>query len=327
MLTRSYLFSFRGLGRFALAFYVLCISTPMQAQAPISQRNQQWAKEFIASHPKEDDTLNFILFFAIIISLIVIIFALNDIAFNKSKRLKKLFRIQDKPTPEIQIYPKHFTDELKKRFPASKIYYVPERMRALTNTDPEGGNPAYRENCDDWWSRMLRMYPQPPRDEAEREQREAGFWHMYAQHFSVVDSTQKPVLKPKQDILDFFKYWEKWIFRDFYAATGVVHKSIVEETVRHVFDYEDARAMKTFGDNTSLSNTQKRQETDKALDAEKRFVHETLPAHYEKWGGWFYFHVQQSFQAQHQTEADYGPQSAVSSAHPADDDLSYKPNS
>jgi len=74
--------------RFALAFYALCISTPMQAQAATNPRLEQWAKEFNASHPKDDNTLNFITFFAIIISLIVIIFALNDVAFNKSKRLK-----------------------------------------------------------------------------------------------------------------------------------------------------------------------------------------------------------------------------------------------
>jgi len=325
MLTRSYIFSFRSLGRFALAFYALCISTPMQAQAATNPRLEQWAKEFNASHPKDDNTLNFITFFAIIISLIVIIFALNDVAFNKSKRLKKLFGIKDKPAPDG--YPKGLSQELRARFHASKVYYVPDEIRELLKVSPEDGDPAYRENCDDWWSRMLKMYPEPPRDEAEREQREARFWRMYAQHFTVTDSTQKPVLTPKQDILDFFKYWEKWIFRDFYAATGVVHKSIVEETVRHVFDYEDACAIKTVGSNTSLSNTQKRQDTDKAADAEKNFVRVTLPAHMEKWGGWFFSRVQQAFQDEHHPAADYGPQSAVSSAHPADDDLVYKPNS
>jgi len=45
----------------------------------------------------------------------------------------------------------------------------------------------------------------------KEKQREARFWRMYAQHFTVTDSIAEASLTPKQDILDFFKYWEKWI--------------------------------------------------------------------------------------------------------------------
>ena len=307
MLTRSHYFSCRGLGRFAFAFYVLCISTPARA----------------ASFSRDaDDTMNFILFVVVIFLLFAAIFALNDAAFNKSKRLKKLFNIQGKVKAQ-ELYPKHFTVELKKRFPCNKIYFVPESICELLKISPEDGNAAYRENCNDWWTRMLKMYPEPPHDETEKEEREASFWRMYAGHFTVLDAAQQPALKPKQEILDFFQYWEKWVFRDFYAATGVVHKTIIEELVRHKLDAENTLAL----DASNYPDGYVTNRLEKVADAEKRFILETRPAHFAEWGGWFHFHVQEAFKAQHQTESNYGPQSAESSSqHPAQDDLSYRPN-
>jgi hypothetical protein len=187
-------------------------------------------------------------------------------------------------------FPHGFTPELRARFPAHTIYFVPDEVRALLNISPTDGDPAYRENCDGWWSRMLKMWIQPPRDDAERAEREAKFWGIYATAFTVLNSARQPVLKPKQEILDFFRCWEKWIFRDFYAATGVIHKTIVEDWVRHFVNAKEALAL----DRKKFPDGYKAKEVEKALNAQERFIREIAPAHYEKWGEWFFSHVQQA---------------------------------
>ena len=223
-------------------------------------------------------------------------------------------------------YPEGFPDNLKARFPANRIFFVPENIRQLLKVSPKDGDPAYRENCDDWWKVMMKQYPNRPDNEVESKEREASFWQMYARHFTVLDSAQQPVLWAKQDILDFFQYWEKWIFRYYFAATGTVHKTIIEEAVRLIIDVERASEIVTGGHDARIAR--RRQEVDKAIDARDNFFRVTMPAHFKEWGGWFLFHVEEAFQAEHGTESGYGPQSAESSSqHPAQDDISYRPNS
>jgi hypothetical protein len=165
------------------------------------------------------------------------------------------------------------------------------------------------------WNHLLATYPAPPRSEAEREQREADFWNLYAGFFTTTDAKGKPSLKPKQEILDYFSALEKWIFREFYAATGVVNKTIVEESVRLFVEQRDAY----------ISEIEHKIE--KANDARERFDRETLPAHYEKEGEWFHFHIQEAFDRLHGTHEDFGGPSPTTPAdHPANDGLAHRPN-
>jgi hypothetical protein len=222
--------------------------------------------------------------------------------------------------------PSDLSAAVKARFPANRIYFVSDDVRRYLNISSTDDVPAMRENYDEWWDRMLQMYPAPPRDDGEREQREAGFWDMYAEHFKITNASGRLSLRPKQDILDFFKSWEKWVFRDYFAATGVIRKTIVEESIRLVVDVANANAIITYGSNTSVSNNEKRQAIEKAENAESNFVQITLPAHYEKWGGWFFFHIQEAFNKRNQTKPPFGPQNPTTPPnHPAQPDLSHRP--
>jgi hypothetical protein len=210
------------------------------------------------------------------------------------------------------------SDAVKARFPSTRIFFVSDEIRRHLNIAPTADSPGFREDYNDWWDRMLKMYPAPPGTDVERQKREAGFWDMYAKHFEVTDASGRPALRPKQEILDYFQRWEKWIFRKFYAATGETRqKTIVEEAVRHIVDVADAKAMITVGSNTSLSNTQKRAAIEKAESAESNFVQTTVPAHFEKWGGWFFGRIEDAFNRRYQKTPPYGPSSAGTRRKPA----------
>lgn len=231
------------------------------------------------------------------------------------------------PLPDWRsTYPEGFPSALRARFPNHKIYFVPEAMMSLLNISTESPVPAFYEGLYDRWNAMLKMYPRPPHNHVEQDQREEAFWKRQARLFTITNSPSQSALRAKQDIVDYFQTYEKWIFRDFYAATGIVHKTIIEDSVRHILELEAAHQMKTWGDPTSLSNNQKRNAIEKAKEAERRFIGDTMTAHYMKWGGWFYSHIQDAFANTNAKRADYGPESATTSGdHSANDDLRYKP--
>ena len=197
---------------------------------------------------------------------------------------------------------------------------------SVLNISRENPIPAFYEGLYDRWNAMLKMHPNPPHNDVEQDQREEAFWKRQAEFFTVRDSAGQTALRPKQDIFNYFQTYEKWIFREFYAATGIINKTIIEDSVRHILELEAAHRMMTWGEPTSVSNTEKRHEVEKAKEAERRFIKDTMPAHYAKWGGWFYSHIQDAFAKVHKKQSDYGPESATTSAdHPAHDDLRYKP--
>jgi len=210
-----------------------------------------------------------------------------------------------KPTIKSDAYPAVFTPALKARFPDYHIYFVPGSAFSDFGLNPEEENWALSENLPDRWNAMLSMYPKPPADELERKQREEAFWQRYAAMWTVTNSTGQQVLSPKQNVLDGFKYSEKWVFRDFYAATGIVHETIMKEAV-----YRREAAVKLY----------------RERDAETRFENETFPAHMEKWGEWFFFHIQDAF-GKMTTDAKQRPDSPTTRRdHPARDHLRYRPN-
>lgn len=201
---------------------------------------------------------------------------------------------------------------INKRFPSHQIFRVPDSVRIVLDRRADKQLPVIDEDYPDRWQLMLDRYPDPPRTERERLEREEAFWKRYASFFSVEMDGAKPELKPKPYIIDYFKSWEKWIFRDYFAATGVVHDTVARKMCVAVMDVEDAHNMKTFGDNTSLSNNQKRAAIEKSQDAEKRFVRDELPQHMETWGGWFFVNIQDAFKKQHEPNPGHGPTSPVS---------------
>ena len=224
------------------------------------------------------------------------------------------------PAKKSSGYPTGFTSELKARFPSDRIYFVPKEAIARLKVPATLALSLFREDRPDWWTQLLQLYPYAPSDDSERENREEAFWQRYAKHFTATNGQSRPVLQPKQNIIDYFCREEKWIFREFYAATGVVHRTMVEEAVRH----SEYRA-RVDSDATGEAIAHF---LEKSIDETKQFETVTLPAHFEKWGGWFYFHVRESFDAQGTSGRVYGPQSATSpTGHPAEDELTYRPNS
>jgi TPR repeat protein len=222
-------------------------------------------------------------------------------------------------------YPAVFTPELKARFPDYHIYFVPASALDLFDIAPTDENWIIGENFLETWNALLARYPTPPSDELERKQREEALWERHAALWTVNNSAGQPALKPKQSLLDWFRGYEKWVFREFYAATGVVHETIVKEWVFHRAEVVKAYRMANgILDDRSVSTVQHALE--KAKDAENRFHKETYPAHMEKWGEWFFFHIQEAFDTLQGMQADHGPRSPTTRTDPADDDLAYRPN-
>jgi len=198
--------------------------------------------------------------------------------------------------------------QISARFP--RIYRVPDELRGFLKLSPLNPNLRLDEHAVDWWKQLLENYPAPPRSDAEQRQREEDFWNSYAELFTTTDADGQPALKPKQEILDYFSAFEKWIFRHFYAATGVVHKTIVENIVW------------LFVEDGSAYRTEIERKFEGSSDAYRRFVRETLPAHYKEWGEWFHFHIQEAFDRLHGTHDDYGAPSPTTPAdHAANDGL------
>jgi TPR repeat protein len=222
-------------------------------------------------------------------------------------------------------YPAVFTPELKARFPDYHIYFVPASALDLFDIASPDENWIIGENFLEAWNALLARYPTPPSDELERKQREEALWERYAALWTVKNSAGQPALTPKQSLLDWFRGYEKWVFREFYAATGVVHETIVKEWVFHRAEVVKAYKMGTgVGDTDAASRA--RHAIEKAEDAEKRFDKETYPAHMEKWGEWFFFHIQEAFKRMAANANQNSESPTTRRDHPARDHLRYRPN-
>ena len=207
------------------------------------------------------------------------------------------------------------------RWPEHVFPRVPVEVLKIMQKECPGDNLANcREDMFDIWESMLNAYPTPPATDEARKVREAAFWREKADRFSDEGPDGRLYLKPKQHILDFFAVYEKWVFREYYAATGIVLKTYYgEEFIRHML-WQPARAeWVKFGSipnktgnpmlgilagyregyekswnetnraNVARDNERQRQEA----EAYGR----SADAHREKWGEWFFFNVEQTFHA------------------------------
>jgi hypothetical protein len=214
---------------------------------------------------------------------------------------------------------------IEERFPPTLLYRVPKE--AITYfASKQIKSPLVEEVGIEWWKTLLEDFPKPPANDKERQEREVQFWTYYVNGFTKNDPDGTAQLAPKGDIINHFVWNEKQIFRHYYAATGILIRTIAENIIKATMDAKEALEMnkefrKKYGSDDRISHTVTR-----AIDEQSRASDE-LPAHVEKWGNWFFHNIEETFKRQFEKETDFGPESATSPLnHPAQDDLSYKPN-
>ena len=185
--------------------------------------------------------------------------------------------------------------QINARFPPHVLFRVPDHPALAKLGDKFSENPTV-------WADMLKRYPHPPQTDEEAEEREADLWTLYANKFTAKSAAGKLGLKPRQEILDYFENNEKWVFRYYYAATGVVHKTIQEEAVRGMLDWEDTveRAKKIRNRTAAIEFAAPFKDKNNAEMT--HLVQEKMPAHFEKWGNnWFLPNIREAFKKLHET--------------------------
>jgi hypothetical protein len=215
------------------------------------------------------------------------------------------------------------------RFPPSDIFRVPRGvLRYLSDSDIENMGAGLREDDYAWWKWVIDKYPSSPKNVPEREAREEDFWEGHCHTFTMTDPNQRSVLKPRQEIDRHFMAYEKWIFREYFAATGSLpEKTIMEKIVNNILDSARAHAMNMSGSPSSPKNAKRNQEIEKAENIKKQLEHDIIPAHYKKWSEWYFFYIKQAFNKRYGVRADLGPSSAETTMTPeARDRLRHKPN-
>jgi hypothetical protein len=141
----------------------------------------------------------------------------------------------------------------------------------------------------------LAEWPTPPQDDEDRQRREELYWNREFAKYLIEDGTGEPRLRPKQEIINAWFWLEKWHFRNYYAATGVVQRSV------YTHDFIDKRGVLEKYKHVKSWNTRNitqqsaMAEHEKATEFLKNFDNNVVPQHIEKWGGWYFFHVEQAY--------------------------------
>ncbi len=108
------------------------------------------------------------------------------------------------------------------RFPWTKFPRISRNFAAyLTNRRPSAIEPIFEDDSIQTWAKILAKYPKPPLTDEDRKAREKQFWSDLIQRHIVHLSDGTAGLTPKQQIIDYWWSFERWIFREYYAATGV----------------------------------------------------------------------------------------------------------
>jgi hypothetical protein len=177
------------------------------------------------------------------------------------------------------------------------------------------------------WEILLQRWPASPSTDAERQENEEKFWALWVEEFSTNGGGKKH-LKPKQEILDVYKDAEVWIHRQYYAATGIYIEAYHGPEYKRLSDkFENARkGLPLMVDTKNAGSMAKmsRAETEMRAAREKFEAYDTegRKKHFEKWGEWFFLHVEMAFTGF--DKGHFGPTVPDASPnHPASDDLAY----
>lgn len=156
--------------------------------------------------------------------------------------------------------------------------------------------PWAREDVE-LWENILAHWPAPPGDDNDRKERENRFWEIYADKSTLNRDDGRVALAAKPDITNYFRTYEKWVFREYYAATGTLHKSSVNDWYRIMLAWHNADYYSNF------ATHEKKQYALRVAETElEKFQAEVKPAHYEKWGEWFFLNIEEAFGKKHAGE-------------------------
>ena len=127
----------------------------------------------------------------------------------------------------LRLKHQELLNRLKIRWPEDRFARTTQAARYRMEAELPGMKdaPSLREDLWDWWDMMLEQYPYPPENEDERKFGEDKFWQRYVDMFSKNSHDGFVSLEQKQNIMDFAWAYEKWVLREYYAATGIIKES------------------------------------------------------------------------------------------------------
>lgn len=174
--------------------------------------------------------------------------------------------------------------QIDERFPPHLFPRIPEGVARHWWALPKGDLPlTLRDGDPENWLRIIRSYPRPPASEAERLAAERRFWASKVSVYLVVNMDGTIGLKPKQAIIEDWWPSAHLVFREFFAATGIHHESLYSHHwVSHV------------SSSLSLFDLAGRASAQAYLE---HFRSREVPAHKERWGEWYFLHIQRAFAA------------------------------
>jgi hypothetical protein len=148
------------------------------------------------------------------------------------------------------------------------------------------------------WRLLLERYPEGPKSDEERQERESAFWLEHVYLLLAPTSGGKKLL-PKQDIIDSWWAAERYYFRRYFAATGIHHPSVYSESfIRNLEILHPPRKTKGW-DTSSATERHRMNEKNRAETEMKDFWDKEVPAHKERWGEWFFMNVEQAFRREY----------------------------
>jgi hypothetical protein len=175
-------------------------------------------------------------------------------------------------------YPSFFTEEMKRRFPKEQIYFVPDVYIKISLTEMLSEN--FHE-FEEFWIMLLNRYPEPPKNAVDQKNGEKNFWNHQTKKLTTETETGAPVLKTDDEIIRYFTFYERWILREYFAATGVV-----------VYDPHIKEFVESFMKRRFYS------ERFTLYLAELDFKNFGEEDHFKKCGAWFLLNIQETFATQ-----------------------------
>ena len=162
----------------------------------------------------------------------------------------------------------------------------------------DGWNPVlHREDWWEWWEHVLRWPAELPKTEIERQRREGEWWENQLANATIKDENGNDVLRDKQTIIEYWWQREKWLAREYYAATGVVIDVLFTKQIltnlKNSIEY-NRKVKDERNSRTSAGPSVWVQALNEASSRTEQFNSNVVPQHKEKWGNWFFFHIEQA---------------------------------